>query len=68
MILLGYKYNKNKKCYYTDGHEKPDVVTDRNDRFLIEYFCLEKCAHRWVQLEEVKAVQLEKEIQNFPLN
>ena len=68
MILLGYKYNETKKCYCTDGRERPDVVTDRNDRFLIEYFRLEKCAHRWVQLDEAKAVRLEKELANFPLN
>ena len=35
MIFLGYNYDENKKCYYTDGHERPDVVADRNDRFLI---------------------------------
>ena len=68
MILLGYKYSENMKCYYTDGHERPDVVEDRNNRFLIEYFRLEKCAHRWVQLEESKAMQYEKDGCEFPLN
>ena len=66
--LLGYKYDETKKCYYTDGHERPDVVADRNNRFLVEYFRLEKCAHRWVQLEEQQAVQLELENKKIPLN
>jgi hypothetical protein len=39
--LMGYKYDKNPRCYYTDGHEQEDVVKDRNKRFLVEYFELE---------------------------
>ena len=66
MIVLGYEYDENKKCYYTDGHERPDVVADRNDRFLLEYFRLEKCAHRWAQLKEVEAVYLENNSNNYP--
>jgi hypothetical protein len=52
---MGYKYDKNRRCYYTDGHEREDVVKDRNKRFLVEYFKLERRAHRWVQLTEEKA-------------
>ena len=67
MIVLGYQYDE-KKCYYTDGHERPDEVADRNDRFLLEYFRLEKYAHRWVQLSETQAVNLETTVTNFPKN
>jgi hypothetical protein len=35
---MGYKYDENRRCYYTDGHEREDVVKDRNKRFLVEYF------------------------------
>jgi hypothetical protein len=50
--LMGYKY--------TDGHEREDVVKDRNKRFLVEYFKLERRVHRWVQLIEEKANELEE--------
>lgn len=46
MFTLGYKYDENKECYYTYGHERPDVVADWKDRFLVTYFELEVCAHR----------------------
>ena len=48
LVYLGYKYDENKKSYYTDGHEREDVVKDRNKRFLIKYFIAERRAHRWV--------------------
>jgi hypothetical protein len=40
--LMGYKYNENRRCYYTDGHERENVVKDRNKRFLTQYFKLER--------------------------
>ena len=57
--LMGYKYDENRRCYYTDGHKREDVVKDRNKRFIIQYFKLERRAHRWVQLMEEKAKELE---------
>ena len=30
MNFLGYGYDKHKKLYYTDGHERKDVVNDVN--------------------------------------
>ena len=57
---MGYKYDENCHCYYTDGHEREDVVKDCNKRFLVEYFKLERRAHRWVQLTEEKANELEE--------
>jgi hypothetical protein len=58
--LMGYKYDENRCCYYTDGHEREDVAKDRNKRFLVEYFKLERRAHRRVQLTEEKANELEE--------
>ena len=56
---------KIKKIYYTDGHERHNVVDDRNGRFLPEYFRLIKCAHRWIQLSEEEAVNLETTAKHF---
>jgi hypothetical protein len=28
--LMGYKYDENRRCYYTDGHEREDVVIKTN--------------------------------------
>jgi hypothetical protein len=64
---MGYKYDENRRCYYTDGHEREDVVKDRNKRFLVEYFKLERRAHRWVQLTEEKANELEETLTKPPL-
>lgn len=29
MIRLGCKYDRHRQSYYTDGHERPDVVESR---------------------------------------
>jgi hypothetical protein len=58
--LMGYKYDENRRCYYTDGHKREDVEKDRNKRFLVEYFKLERRAHLWMQLTEEKANELEE--------
>ena len=42
VLFLGYNYNDNKQYYYTDGHEKTDVVEVQNNMFLIEYFETER--------------------------
>ena len=67
-IRLGYKYSENKRCYYTDGHKREDVVKDRNNRFLVEYFIAERRSHRWVQINETTAKNLEQNETNFPKN
>ena len=68
LVYLGYKYDENKKSYYTDGHEREDVVKDRNERFLIKYFTAERRAHRWVQLDEKVAIEMEQNDPTFPKN
>jgi hypothetical protein len=65
--LMGYKYDENRCCYYTDGHEREDIVKDRNKLFLVEYFKLERRAHRWVQFTEEKANELEETLSKPPL-
>ena len=65
---IGYKYDINNKSYYTDGHERADVVDDRNNRFLIHYYKYEQQCYRWIQITETEAVQFEKEDDNFPKN
>ena len=63
---MEYKYDENRRCYYTDGHEREDVVKDRNKCFLVEYFKLEQRAHPWVQLTEEKANELEETLSKPP--
>jgi len=65
LILLGYKYCENKRNYYTDGHEREDVIKDRNSRFLVKYFKNERRTYRWVQLTNEQAIDLEKLDPNF---
>jgi hypothetical protein len=65
--LMGYKYDENRRCYYTDGHEREDVMKDRNKCFLVEYYKLERRAHRWVQLREEMANKLEETLSKPPL-
>ena len=56
---LGYVYDENKRCYYTDGYERADVVKDRDEQYLDSYFTIELCTHRWVQIPESKAIEFE---------
>jgi hypothetical protein len=68
--LMGYIYDENRHCYYTDGHEREDVVKDQNKWFLTQNFKLERQAHRWVQLTEEKAKELEhlkRNLHAFPM-
>jgi hypothetical protein len=65
--LMGYNYDKNCCCYYTDGHEQEDFMEDHNKQFFVEYFKLERHAHHWVQLTEEKAIELEGTLTKLPL-
>ena len=44
------------------------MVEDRNDRFLVEYFALEKRSQIWVQLKEDEVIILEDTDITFPNN
>ena len=51
---LGFNYNENKRSYYTDRHEREDVVRDRNDTFLVDDFKAERCCYHWVQIKRCR--------------
>ena len=68
MTDLGYSYDENKKCYYTDGHERPDVVKYRNEKFLLQYFKHEIKCYRWVQLSKDDMQKLMEDYDDFPKN
>ena len=56
----------NKWYYYTDGHERDNIVKDREDRFLGAYFGYELQTPRWVQVSDSIAVKIEKTDAIFP--
>ena len=62
----GFTYSDQKKCYFTDGHEREDVVKDRNNRFLLNYFRYELRSMRWIQITETLAKEIENETPSFP--
>jgi hypothetical protein len=52
MHYLGYQYDRVKKTFYVDGHERPDVVEERV-KFCHKYLTeLEPRCQRWVQVSE----------------
>jgi hypothetical protein len=55
--LLGFSYCKNKKCYYTDGHERADNVRYRI-LFIKKYFEYEFRTYQWLQLSDEDAICL----------
>ena len=54
--FIGYKYNNNKRSYYTDEHERPNVVTGWDNIFLKSYFAAELRCHQWIQITKETAV------------
>jgi hypothetical protein len=56
--LLGFSYCENKKCYYTDGHERADNVRYRI-QFIKKYFEYEFRTYRWIQISDEDAIRLE---------
>ena len=53
---LGYKYREVRKGVYRDGHERPDVISYRQNTFLPK---LKELEHRMVQWEEDSQGQLQ---------
>ena len=68
MLYLGYEYSETKKTYYTDGHERADVIEDRDFRFLNRYFEYELRCHRWVHIKRTDAVLLGKDNPSFAVD
>jgi hypothetical protein len=59
MIRLGFRYEPRRKGYYVDGHEKPATVQYRWS-FCKRYLNYEQRMHRWVQVPETEAKELEQ--------
>jgi hypothetical protein len=55
---LGYRFDRTKKSYYNDGHEKPEQLKYRK-QFIAEYFRNELSCYVWVQLSEDAAIEKE---------
>ena len=63
---LGFGHDRNKKSFFVDGHERPDVVYHRNE-FCANYLSkLEPRTHRWIQVtkETVERWKLDNRIPN----
>jgi hypothetical protein len=58
MIRLGFRYEPRRKRYYVDGHEKPATVEYRW-AFCKRYLVYEQCMHRWIQVPEHVANELQ---------
>ena len=58
---MGFKYDYEKKCYYVDGHDKPEQKFHRFE-FTKEYLTkIELQSHRWVQFTLEEAIDLKKD-------
>ena len=58
MLFIGLRFCDDKKSFYVDGHERADVVLDRN-RFTKAYLSdYEPYTERWIQMTLVEAHQL----------
>ena len=66
--FLGYVYSETKKTYYTNGHDRADVIEDRDCRFLDQYFEYELRCHRWVHIKKEDAMVLAKKHPTFAVN
>ena len=67
MHAMGFKRDTAKKCYYVDGHKKPEQQTHRS-KFLDEYFTsIEPRCHRWVQISTVELNDLKGQMKENKL-
>jgi hypothetical protein len=58
MRLLDFKYDTRRKSFYVDGHEREDVVANRQT-FCETYLTkLEPCCKRWIQCPISKATTI----------
>jgi hypothetical protein len=68
MKNLGFSYDMRKKSFYVDGHERSDVVEDRNS-FCTDYLTVyEPRCLRWVQLRKDDVVKIDGAIIDFGYN
>jgi hypothetical protein len=57
MTELGCTYCKQKKCYYTDNHEAPENIKDRNFRYILEQDRLSSRQPVWVTVPSTIATE-----------
>jgi hypothetical protein len=58
--LPGFKYEVRRKCYYVDGHEKPETKKYRKE-MVSRYLANELRMHRWIQLPLTELEDLEEQ-------
>ena len=63
MKLIGFHFDKRKKCYFSDHHEDMGNVEYRKI-FIQKYFKYELNTYRWVHISEDFAKNLEQEKDN----
>jgi hypothetical protein len=66
MCLLRFKYEPQKKCYYVDGHKKPETKAYRK-KFVKHYFEYKRQMHRWIQIALTDKLKLEEEEEGIEL-
>ena len=67
MHAMGFKRDTAKKCYYVDGHEKPEQQKHRS-KFLDEYLTrIEPRCHRWGQISNVELNDLKEKMKENKL-
>ena len=60
MKRLGFKYQPQRKSYYTDTHESKDNIQYRN-AFIKRYFQYELLCHRWIAITQEESDKMIKE-------
>jgi hypothetical protein len=62
MRRLGFKYEVRRKCYYVDGHEKPETKKYRKT-MVSKYLENELRMYRWIQLPLTELNDLEEQLE-----
>ena len=58
MQNIGFTYDERRKSYFSDKHEDKENILSRK-KFIKKYFDLERRTHRWVQIPESLAIEME---------
>ena len=59
MERLDFKYEPRKKCYYVDGHEKPETIAYR-EKYVKRYLKTEFRMYRWIQLPKNEVEEMKE--------
>jgi hypothetical protein len=58
---LGFTYDTQKKSFFVDGHERPDIVFCCNEFCTLYLSNLEPRTHRWIQVRKVTVEKWKRE-------